>query len=93
MRVLIVGTLKGHISTAGKIAMARGAQIQHVDDVDAALGGIRSGKGADLVLIDVTLDVPMFLQKLASERILVPVIACGIGSEKEEILRDIRAGA
>ena len=93
MRVLIVGTLKGHISTAGKIAMARGAQIQHVDDIDAALGGIRSGKGADLVLIDVTLDVPMFLQKLTSERISIPVIACGIGSEKEEILRAIRAGA
>ncbi|MEB3702244.1 Sigma-54-dependent Fis family transcriptional regulator [Candidatus Bealeia paramacronuclearis] len=93
MRVLIVGTLKGHISTAGKIAMARGAQIQHVDDIDAALGGLRTGKGADLILIDVTLDVPLLIQKLTSERISIPVIACGIGSEKEEILRAIKAGA
>lgn len=93
MRVLIVGTLKGHISTAGKIAIARGAQVQHVDDIDAALGGLRSGKGADLVLIDVTLDVPAFLNKLEAERMVIPVIACGIGSEKDEVVRAIRAGA
>ncbi len=37
MRLLIVGTLDGHIATAGKIALERGAKVAHVDTVDAAL--------------------------------------------------------
>ena len=42
MRLLIVGTLDGHIATAGKIALERGAKVAHVDTVDAALTALRS---------------------------------------------------
>ena len=56
MRLLIVGTLDGHIATAGKIALERGAKVAHVDTVDAALSALRSGQGADLIMIDVCLD-------------------------------------
>jgi DNA-binding response OmpR family regulator len=75
MRVLIVGKLHGHIGTASKIALKRGAQVLQVEDVDAALEALRSGKGADLLMIDVALDVAKLCASLTCERITVPVVA------------------
>jgi len=41
MRLLILGPLEGYISTAGKIAMSRGAKVAHVGDIDSALNALR----------------------------------------------------
>jgi len=49
MRLLIVGTLRGQLSTATKIAMDRGAAVTHAESIDQALAVLRSGKGADLL--------------------------------------------
>ena len=57
MRLLIVGTLDGHITAAGKIAMDRGAKVTAAGTVEAALTALRGGQGADLVMVDVTLDI------------------------------------
>ena len=38
MRLLILGPLEGYISTAGKIAIARGATVAHADDIEQGLG-------------------------------------------------------
>ena len=93
MRVLIIGSLEGYITSAGKIAMSRGAKVAHVDDVEGGLEQLRSGQGADLVLVDVSQPVGEFIKKLAVERIHVPVVACGIGTEKEAAVAAIKAGA
>ena len=93
MRLLIVGSLDGHIVTAGKIALARGAKVAHVDDINAALNALRSGQGADLLLFDVKLDVGSMIEQLKMERINLPVVACGIGTSAEIAVRAIRAGA
>ncbi len=93
MRLLIVGSLDGHIVTAGKIALARGAKVAHVDDIDAALIALRSGQGADLLLFDVKLDVGSMIEQLRNERINLPVVACGIGTNAEIAVRAIKAGA
>jgi DNA-binding NtrC family response regulator len=93
MRLLIVGSLEGHITTAGKIAMARGATVAHVQDVDSALVALRSGQGAELVMIDVKLNVAELILALKAERISVPVVACGIGSDANAAVRAIKAGA
>ena len=53
MRLMIVGSLNGQISTAGKIAIARGAKVTHCEDTEQAMGALRNGKGADLIMIDV----------------------------------------
>src|SRR3546814_19212367 len=79
MRLLIVGTLDGHIVTAGKLALESGAKVAHVDDIASALTALRSGQGADMVMVEVNLDIATFCQSLKSERISVPVIASGIG--------------
>jgi DNA-binding NtrC family response regulator len=93
MRLLIVGTLDGHISTAGKLALESGAKVAHVDDIDAALTALRSGQGADMVMVEVNLDIATFCKSLKQERISVPVIACGIGPEPAAAANAIRAGA
>lgn len=93
MRLLIVGSLNGQIGAASRMAMDRGAKVAQVPDIDAALHALRNGQGADLVMIDVSLDVKRLVENLASERFALPVVACGIGSDARAAVAAIRAGA
>lgn len=93
MKLLIVGQLEGHISTAGRIATQRGAKVSHIDTIHGALNALRNGQGADLVMCDITLDIGDFIRNLQSERMTVPVVACGIGTDTNAAVRAIRAGA
>ncbi|MDU6749857.1 MAG: sigma-54-dependent Fis family transcriptional regulator, partial [Bradyrhizobium sp.] len=52
MRLLIVGTLKGQLTAATKIAMENGATVTHAEDNEQAMRVLRGGKGADLLLVD-----------------------------------------
>ncbi|HWK43262.1 MAG TPA: sigma-54 dependent transcriptional regulator [Stellaceae bacterium] len=93
MRLLIVGPLSGYISAAGKIALARGAKVAQVDDIERALAALRAGQGADLIMMDVKLDVGRMIACLQQERIHVPLVACGIGTNADAAVRAIKAGA
>ena len=93
MRLLIVGTLGGQIGAASQIAIQRGAKAQQADTTEAGLQLLRSGQGADLVMADIALDLENFIQSLESERIHVPVVACGVGTDTQAAVRAIRAGA
>jgi two-component system, response regulator FlrC len=93
MRLLIIGTLDGQIGAASKIALARGAKVAHADDIPGALNALRSGQGADLVMIDVMLDIGAFITSLKAERINIPVVACGTGTDTQLAVRAIKAGA
>ena len=93
MRLLIVGPLEGYISAAGKIALSRGASVAHVDGIEQALTALRSGQGADLLLMDVKLDIAAMVQSLRQERFAVPVVACGVGADASAAVRAIKAGA
>jgi len=64
MRLLILGPLEGYISTAGKIAIARGATVAHADDIEQGLGALRSGHGADLLMMDVIWETDTWSVKL-----------------------------
>ncbi len=93
MRVLIIGTLAGQIGAASQIAMARGAHVDQANDIETGLASLRSGRSADVVMIDVTLDVKRLVASLKSERISVPVIGCGVVNDTAAAVRAIRAGA
>jgi len=93
MQLLIIGALDGQVGAASQIAMARGAKVSHVDTVAGALEVLRSGQGADLVMIDVRYDVKALCDSLIAERINIPVVACGIGTDAAAAVRAIRAGA
>ncbi len=93
MQLLIIGALDGQVGAASQIAMARGARVVHARSIDNALEVLRSGQGADLVMIDVAFDVKALVDRLAAERITVPVVACGIHTDATAAVRAIRAGA
>ncbi|MCC0015377.1 MAG: sigma-54-dependent Fis family transcriptional regulator [Rhodobiaceae bacterium] len=93
MRLLIAGTLKGQLTEATRIAMAKGARVIHAESVDQALHVLRSGQGADLVMIDVVLDVPEMIERLAAERFHIPVVACGTDNDTRAAVAAIQAGA
>ena len=93
MRLMIVGSLNGQISTAGKIAIARGAKVTHCEDTEQAMGALRNGKGADLIMIDVKQDISGMISQMEVERIVAPVIACGIDNDTAAAVKAIKAGA
>jgi DNA-binding NtrC family response regulator len=93
MRLLIIGELEGQIGAATKIARSRGARVTQAPSIEAALTALRNGQGADLVMIEARADVAKLISMLESERIIVPVIACGVQSDSAAAVKAIRAGA
>ena len=92
MRLLIIGTLNGQLTAATKIALDRGANVTHAADTAQALAALRA-KGADLIMIDVGLDIRDLVDKLANERMHVPVAACGVNNDARAAVAAIHAGA
>lgn len=93
MRLLIVGVLDGQLSTATKIAMDRGASVTHAETIAMAMAILRSGRGADLLMADVALDIAELVSQLENERIHVPIVACGTKTDASAAVKAIRAGA
>ncbi|MDY0009132.1 MAG: sigma-54 dependent transcriptional regulator [Bdellovibrionales bacterium] len=93
MRLMIVGSLNGQISTAGKIAIGRGAKVTHCEDIEQALGALRAGRGADLMMVDVKQNIASLMDHLTTERFAIPVIACGIDNDATAAVKAIKAGA
>jgi DNA-binding NtrC family response regulator len=93
MRLLIVGTLKGQLTSATKIAMDKGASVTHAESNDQAMAVLRSGKGADLMMVDVALDIRDLVLRLEAEHIHVPIVACGTQTDARAAVAAIHAGA
>ena len=93
MKVLIVGRLEGHITEASKIAIERGAKVAHVNSISEAMNALRSGQGAEVAMVDVNLDVGDMVSQLESERITLPIVACGIGNDSNAAVDAIKGGA
>ncbi len=93
MRLMIIGQLEGYISQAGKIALQRGAKVMHCEDAEQALGALMNGKGADLVMIDVKQKIGEFIERLKTERIHLPVVACGVSTDARAAVKAIQEGA
>ena len=93
MRLMIIGQLEGYISQAGKIALQRGAKVIHCEDTEQALGALMNGKGADLVMVDVKQKIGDFIERLKTERIHLPVVACGVGTDARSAVKAIQEGA
>src|SRR6202049_565178 len=93
MRLLIVGTLKGQLTTATKIAMENGATVTHAEDHEQAMRVLRGGKGADLLLVDVGLDIRDLVMRLEAEHIHVPIVGCGIFHDARGGVAAIPGGA
>src|ERR1043166_3698320 len=93
MRLLIVGTLQGQLTVATKIAMDKGANVTHADGADMALRVLRSGRSADLLMVEVAIDIRDLVTRLEAEHISVPIVACGTGTDARAAVAAIHAGA
>jgi DNA-binding NtrC family response regulator len=93
MRLLIVGTLNGQLTTATKIAMGKGAMVTHASDIAQALAVLRSGRGADLLMVDVAVDIRQLVAGLEAEHIHAPIVACGTANDARAAVAAIQAGA
>lgn len=93
MRLLIVGQLNGQIGLATKIAISRGAKVAHATTIDQAMAELRDGRGADLLMVDVGQPIAQLSAQLQLERIHVPIVACGIGTDAAAAVEAIKGGA
>jgi DNA-binding NtrC family response regulator len=92
MRLIIAGGLKGQLIAAAKIAIAHGANVTHTESLDQTLAVLRA-KGADLLMVEVTLPVAQFVAALEAERIRTPIVACGTSTDARAAVAAIQAGA
>ncbi len=90
---MIIGQLEGHMGAAGKIALQRGAKVIHCEDTEQALGALRNGKGADVAMVDIKQKIGAFIETLKAERIHLPVVACGVGTDTRAAVKAIQDGA
>ncbi len=93
MRLLIVGTLKGQLTLATKYAMEKGASVTQAESIEQAMAVLRSGRGADLLMVDVALDIAALVAQLQSEHIHAPIVACGTDNNARAAVAAIHAGA
>src|SRR5271163_3133140 len=93
MRLLIVGTLNGQLTTATKIAMDKGAMVTHAADIAQALAVLRSGRGADLLMVDVAVAIRELVTALEAEHIHAPIVACRTATDARAAVAAIHAGA
>ena len=93
MRLLIVGTLRGQLTLATKLAMDKGATVTHADNAEIALRVLRSGRSADLLMVEVAIDIRDLITRMEAEHIIVPVVACGMSTDARAAVAAIHAGA
>ncbi len=93
MRLLIIGELEGQIGAASRIARSRGAKVAQAPTIDAAFIALRGGHGADMIMIEAKADIKRLVTQLEAERIIVPVIACGVQADSAVAVAAIKAGA
>ena len=93
MRLLIIGTLNGQLTTATKLAMDKGATVTHAADNSQALAVLRGGRGADLLMVDVAIDIRALVRGLEAEHIHAPIVACGTATDARAAVAAIHAGA
>jgi DNA-binding NtrC family response regulator len=93
MRLLIIGSLGGQVGAASRIAMQRGAKVIQAEGISQAMDVLRSGQGADVVMVDVAFDIEHLLAAMKAERITLPVVACGVETDSRAAVAAIKAGA
>ncbi len=93
MRLLIVGNLNTHVTEAINIVKKQGVAVSHCTDVTSAVTFILQGKGADLVMISVELDIGLFVSQLTAEHVNTTVVSYGIEADSKAAVASIKAGA
>ncbi|MGA7958383.1 MAG: sigma-54 dependent transcriptional regulator [Xanthobacteraceae bacterium] len=73
--------------------MDKGALVTHAADIAQALAVLRSGRGADLLMVDVAINIRELVAGLEAEHIHAPIVACGTATDARAAVAAIQAGA
>ncbi len=93
MRILIIGSLQGELGVAARIAASRGATLDQAETIEAAMRLLRLEVRIDLIICDVSRDLPRLMAQLAAERFTTAVVAAGAQDDEAAAVAAIRAGA
>jgi DNA-binding NtrC family response regulator len=91
-RILLIGGDVAELRLAAAMARELGADVHLAGGFDDAMDVLRR-EGSDLVMIEVSLDVARFTAQLRAERIVVPVLGCGVDAPAAQAVAAVRAGA
>src|SRR5262249_18279533 len=67
--------------------------VTHAETNDQAMAVLRSGKGADLLMVEVSLDIRDLVLRVEAEHIHVPIVACGVQNDARAAVAAIHGGA
>jgi DNA-binding NtrC family response regulator len=90
---MIIGDLDGQLATAARIAVANGAPVRHADRIEMALAMLHAGPAADLMIVDLAVDIRRLAAQLRLAGVPAPVVACGTSSEGVAVVAAVHAGA
>jgi DNA-binding NtrC family response regulator len=93
LRLMVVGNLDGRLAAAARIAVAGGASVRHADRIDTALVLLRAGPGADLLMVDVAVDIRSLAARLLAAGVAAPIVACGTQHDARTAVAAVHAGA
>jgi len=93
MRLLVVGTPHGKVTAAAKIAMNKGAAIFLATSSTEAIAALWSGYAADLLVVEIGVDIRNMVLQLETEAVHLPIIACGTENNLRAAVSAILAGA
>lgn len=92
LRLLVVGGRRPELREAAEQARGLGASVLVAASIAEALTMLRC-HGAELVMAEVDLDVPRLIAAMRNERMVVPVIACGVDAPAPLAVAAVQAGA
>ena len=92
VRLLLVGAQGSAFTLAAEMAREAGAEVHMVQSPAAGVEQLRRTP-ANLAMIEVGFDVRGFIDALRSERITIPVLACGIDAPAAAAVAAIKGGA
>ncbi len=93
MRLLIISSYNSTISEAAKVAMDKGAEVAFVNTTEQAIKDLLAGKGAELIMVDVSYDIQKLIAELKRHHINITCVACGIQTNTAKAVEAIKAGA
>jgi DNA-binding NtrC family response regulator len=93
LRLVVIGNLNGKFAAAARIAVDNGAPVRHADRIETALAMLRAGAAADLMIVDVAVDIRRLAARLRLAGVSAPVVACGISGDTGAAVAAVDAGA
>ncbi len=92
MRIIVLGNLNGNMATAVAMANRDGGRFVHANGLAAAAKVMRS-EGAELLLIEASIDIKKAIKELGNGGMALPIMAFGFGEQPQAAATAVKAGA